>query len=99
MSSEDLSVYENHVSSGNADTNGNAGVLQSLREGTRVTTEAFCDIGHKASVTMTELGDSAYRAGKGAGARVAGQVKAQPMTAALIAASVGLIIGVLLPRR
>ena len=80
-------------------TNGEASVLRGLRESARVTTDALCDAGQKASVTMKELGDGAYQMGTRAGARVARQVEAQPMTAALVAASVGLIIGMLLPRR
>jgi len=79
--------------------NGEAGVLHGLRESARATSDAICDAGHKASVTMKELGDGAYQMGSRAGASVARQVEAQPMTAALVAASLGLIIGVLLPRR
>jgi ElaB/YqjD/DUF883 family membrane-anchored ribosome-binding protein len=79
--------------------NGEASVLHGLRESARATTDAVYDAGHKASVTMKEFGDGAYEMGSRAGARVARQVEAQPMTAALVAASLGLIIGVLLPRR
>jgi ElaB/YqjD/DUF883 family membrane-anchored ribosome-binding protein len=55
--------------------------------------------GYKASAVMKELGDAAYQAGSRAGARVARRVETQPMMAALIAASLGLIVGMLLPRR
>lgn len=94
--SEDPTIYEN---SQGRPTNGEANVLRGLRESARVTSDALCDAGHKASVTVKELSDGAYQMGSRAGARVARQVEAQPMTAALVAASLGLIIGVLLPRR
>jgi ElaB/YqjD/DUF883 family membrane-anchored ribosome-binding protein len=96
LNSEDPTVREN---SSSTQTNGEAGVLHGLRESARVTTDAICDAGQKASATMKEFSDGAYQFGSRAGARVARQVEAQPMTAALVAASLGLIIGVLLPRR
>jgi ElaB/YqjD/DUF883 family membrane-anchored ribosome-binding protein len=74
-------------------------LLRSLRESARLTTDALVDAGYKASTAMKDLGDGAYQAGSRTGARVARQVEAQPMTAALLAASIGLVIGVLLPRR
>jgi hypothetical protein len=101
LNSEDPTVHEipQHDQSDKPETNGDASVLRSLREGARLTTDALCDAGYKASVAVKELGDSAYQVGGRTGARVARQVEAQPMTAALLAASIGLIIGVLLPRR
>jgi ElaB/YqjD/DUF883 family membrane-anchored ribosome-binding protein len=101
MNSEDSTVHEipQNGGAGKAEANGDATVLNSLRESARVTTDALYDAGYKASAAVKEFGDGAYQAGSRAGARVARQVEAQPMTAALIAASLGLIIGVLLPRR
>jgi hypothetical protein len=99
--SENHNVHEDpqQEQSGKSETSGEAKVLLGLRECARITTDALCDAGHKASVSIKELGDSAYQVGSRTGARVARQVEAQPMTAALVAASLGLIIGVLLPRR
>ena len=101
LNSEDPTVHEDPQPerSGKPETNGEANVLRGLRESARITTDALCDVGHKASVAIKELGDGAYQVGSRTGARVARQVEAQPMTAALVAASLGLIIGVLLPRR
>ena len=101
MNSEDSNVHEipQNGGAGHRDTNGDATVLSSLRESARLTGDALYDAGYKASAAVKEFGDSAYQAGSRAGARVARQVEAQPMTAALIAASIGLVIGVLLPRR
>jgi len=92
-------AHEQHERSDKPATNGEANALRGLRESARITTDALCDASHKASVAARELGDGAYQFGARTGARVARQVEAQPMTAALVAASLGLIIGVLLPRR
>jgi ElaB/YqjD/DUF883 family membrane-anchored ribosome-binding protein len=78
---------------------GYSDVLRSLRESARVTTDALAGVGYKASAAVKELGDSAYQVGGRAGAQVARRVEAQPMAAALVAAAVGLIVGMLLPRR
>jgi len=94
LNSDDL-----HEGLGKSETNGDATVLNSLRETARLTTDALCDAGSKASAAVKELGDGAYQAGSRAGARVARQVEEQPMTAALLAASIGLVIGMLLARR
>jgi ElaB/YqjD/DUF883 family membrane-anchored ribosome-binding protein len=84
---------------GKPETNGDASVLRGLRESARVTGDAFCAAGQKASAAIQELSDGAVQIGSRTGARVARQVEAQPMAAAVVAASLGLIIGVLLPRR
>lgn len=73
--------------------------LRGLREGARMTTDAVCEAGYKASAVMKELGDGAYQFGSKTGARVARQVEAQPLTSALIAASLGVIVGMWLSRR
>jgi ElaB/YqjD/DUF883 family membrane-anchored ribosome-binding protein len=101
MNSEDSTIHETtqNGEGGKPETDGDATVLSSLRESARLTTDALYDAGYKASAAVKEFGDGAYQAGSRAGARVARQVEAQPMTAALVAASLGLIIGVLLPRR
>jgi ElaB/YqjD/DUF883 family membrane-anchored ribosome-binding protein len=96
INSEDSTVGE---TDGKSQINGEGNVLRGLCESARVTTDAICDAGYKASATMKELSDGAYQMGSRAGARVAREVEAQPMTAALVAASLGLIVGVLLPRR
>ena len=95
----DSSQSEQPERSGKPEPYGEANSLRGLRESARVTSDALCDAGHKASVAMKEPGDGAYQIGTRTGARVARRVEAQPMTAALVAASLGLIIGVLLPRR
>lgn len=99
--SDDSSTYEapNHERPGKPETNGDATLFGNLRESARLTTDALCDAGSKASAALKELSDGAYQVGSRTGARVVRQVEAQPMTAALVAASIGLIIGVLLPRR
>ena len=79
--------------------NGESDAMRGLRDSAQVATDAVCDAGRKASSAMKELGDSAYQIGSRTGARVARQVEAQPMQSALVAASLGLIIGVLLARR
>jgi len=101
LNSEGATVQENPQQErpGIPETNGNVHVLRSLRESTRLSTDALCDAGYKASAAVKELGDGAYKAGCRAGAQVARRVEAQPMVAALVAASLGLIVGVMLPRR
>jgi hypothetical protein len=84
---------------GKPEINGDASVLRGLRESARVTSDALCAAGQKASAAMQGLGDGAVQFGTRTGARVARQVEAQPMAAAVIAASLGVIIGMLLPRR
>jgi hypothetical protein len=84
---------------GKPETNGGAGVLHGLRESARVTGDALCAAGQKASVAMQELSDGAVQIGSRTGARVARQVEAQPLAAAVVAASLAMIIGILLPRR
>jgi ElaB/YqjD/DUF883 family membrane-anchored ribosome-binding protein len=96
---QDNAREQDQSQSGKPDANGEASTLHGLRESARITTDALCDAGHKASVAVKEFGDGAYQFGARTGARVARQVEAQPMTAALVAASLGLIIGVMLPRR
>ena len=99
LNSEDSAVYEDPQHGRSRNPDGESDVVGSLRESARLTADAFCHAGYKASAAVKELGDGAYQVGSRAGARVARQVEAQPMTAALVAASLGLIIGVLLPRR
>jgi ElaB/YqjD/DUF883 family membrane-anchored ribosome-binding protein len=70
-----------------------------FRDSARVATDTICDVGRKASVAMKETGEKAYQFGSETGARVARQIEAQPMTAMLIAGSLGLVAGVLLARR
>lgn len=84
---------------GKPEVNGDANVLRGLRESARATSDALCAAGQKASAAIQELGDGAVQIGTRTGARVARQVEAQPMTAAIVAASLGMIIGMLLPRR
>jgi ElaB/YqjD/DUF883 family membrane-anchored ribosome-binding protein len=98
---EDSTVHEDpHQGwSGKPEIGGDSDVMRSLRESARLTTDALRDAGNKASAAVKDLGDSAYQVGSRAGGRVARQVEAQPMTAALVAAALGLIVGVLLPRR
>ncbi len=98
MKSDETAVHDNPHDE--AVTNGEATALRGLRENARLATDALSDVGHKASVVMKELGDGVYQAGSRTGASVARQVEAQPVAAVmLVAASLGLIIGVLLPRR
>jgi|SwirhisoilCB1_FD_contig_41_860065_length_472_multi_4_in_0_out_0_1 ElaB/YqjD/DUF883 family membrane-anchored ribosome-binding protein len=101
VNSEDSAVQANSENDGSdkSGSNGDAGVLQSLREGARMTTETLYDAGQKASAAIKDFGDNAYQMGSQTGARVVRQVEAQPVAAVLIAASIGMIIGVLLPRR
>jgi ElaB/YqjD/DUF883 family membrane-anchored ribosome-binding protein len=85
-----------------ASPNGDAsefGTLRGLRENARVAMDALRDAGRGASAAVSELGDGAYQAGARTGARIARQVEAQPMTSVIVAASLGLIAGVLLARR
>jgi len=84
---------------GKPESNGDASVLRGLRESARVTGDAFCAVGQKASAAIQELSDGAVQIGSRTGASVVRQVEAQPMAAAVVAASLGMIIGILLPRR
>jgi ElaB/YqjD/DUF883 family membrane-anchored ribosome-binding protein len=61
--------------------------------------EALREAGRGASVAMTEVGGAAYRMGTKTGAQIAHEVEARPMTSVVIAASLGLITGLLLSRR
>jgi len=101
VNSEDTAGQGNSQNEGSdkAASNGDAGVMHSLRESARMTTETLYDAGQKASAAIKDFGDNAYQMGSQTGARVVRQVEAQPVAAALIAASIGMIIGVLLPRR
>jgi hypothetical protein len=102
--SDDPAVHDNshadqNERSGASGTDSETGPFRGFREGARVTTDAICDAGQKASAAIKDLGDGVYQFGARTGAGVARQVEAQPMTAALVAASLGLIVGVLLARR
>jgi hypothetical protein len=102
MSSDQLhndAQHERRDRPGTPETNGDASVLRGLRESVRVTGDAFCAAGQKASAAIQELSDGAVQIGTRTGARVARQVEAQPMASAIVAASLGMIIGLLLPRR
>jgi ElaB/YqjD/DUF883 family membrane-anchored ribosome-binding protein len=96
-------VHGNGASSRNgASTNGDAGessTLHGLRENARVAMDALRDAGRGASAAVSELGGGAYQASARTGAQIARQVEAQPMTSVIIAASLGLVAGILLARR
>jgi ElaB/YqjD/DUF883 family membrane-anchored ribosome-binding protein len=73
--------------------------MRGLRDGVQVASDTISDASRKATAAVKELGDSAYQFGSRTGARVARQVEAQPMPSVLLAASLGLLIGLLLARR
>jgi len=79
--------------------NGASDAMRELRGSVQAAADVLCDAGRKASVAVKELSDGAYQIGSRTGTRVARQVEAQPMTSVVIAASLGLIAGVLLARR
>jgi ElaB/YqjD/DUF883 family membrane-anchored ribosome-binding protein len=79
--------------------NGEFSTMRGLRENARIAMDALRDAGRGASAAVSELGDDAWQAGARTGARLSRQVEAQPMTSVIIAASLGLVAGVLLTRR
>jgi ElaB/YqjD/DUF883 family membrane-anchored ribosome-binding protein len=96
-------VHANGASAKNgASANGDAGefsALRGLRENARVAMDALRDAGRGASAAVSELGGGAYQAGARTSAQIARQVEAQPMTSVIVAASLGLVAGILLARR
>ncbi len=73
--------------------------MRSLRENARQAMDALREAGRGASAAVSELGGGAYQAGARTGAQIVRQVEAQPMTAVVVAASLGVVAGVLLARR
>jgi ElaB/YqjD/DUF883 family membrane-anchored ribosome-binding protein len=80
-------------------SNGEFTAMRGLRENARVAMDALRDASRGASAAVTELGEGAYQAGAKTSARIARQVEAQPVASVVVAASLGLIAGVLLSRR
>jgi len=76
-----------------------SGVFPDLHKGARFARDTFRDAARGAAVAATGFAESTYDIGTKAGARVVRQVEAQPMASALIAASLGMIAGLLLSRR
>jgi ElaB/YqjD/DUF883 family membrane-anchored ribosome-binding protein len=73
--------------------------MRGLRENARVAMDALRDASRGASAAVTELGGGAYQVGAKTGAQIARQVEAQPVASVLVAASLGLVAGMLLSRR
>ena len=63
------------------------------------TSEALKDASRKASVTMNEFAEAASATGAKAREQVSRQVEEQPVASLLMAAAMGLVVGVLLTRR
>ncbi len=63
------------------------------------TSEALKDAGRKAAVTMNDLAEAASATGAKAREHVSRQVEEQPVASLLMAAAMGLVVGVLLTRR
>jgi len=80
---------------GGTDENG----AWNLGEGARATASALRDAYRGASATVSDLSGEAYQIGTKTSAQIARTVESQPMTAVLIAASLGLVAGILLSRR
>jgi ElaB/YqjD/DUF883 family membrane-anchored ribosome-binding protein len=79
--------------------NGETEILRGLRESARATTDALRDAYRGATAAMSDLSEEACQIGSRTSAQISRQVEAQPMTSVLVAASIGLIAGVLLARR
>jgi ElaB/YqjD/DUF883 family membrane-anchored ribosome-binding protein len=97
-----LPMHGNGAHKNGAPANGDAGesaTLRGLRENAKVAMDALRDAGRGASAAVSDLGGGAYQAGARTGAQIARQVEAQPMTSVVIAASLGLVAGILLARR
>ncbi len=73
--------------------------MRELRESARLTTDALCDAGRKATAAVREVGEGAYDIGSRTGAQVVHQMETWPIASLLVAATVGMIAGMLLARR
>lgn len=78
---------------------GDFSTMRGLRENARIAMDALRDAGRGASAAVSDIGGGAYQAGARTGAQIARQVEAQPMTSVIVAASLGLVAGILLARR
>jgi ElaB/YqjD/DUF883 family membrane-anchored ribosome-binding protein len=87
------------TSTGTASSNGEFSATRQLRENAKVAMDALRDAGRGASAAASELGEEAYQMGARTSAQIARQVETQPITSVLIAASLGLVAGMLLARR
>ena len=79
--------------------NGEFNAMRGLRDNAKIAMDALRDASRGATAAVSELGEGAYQAGARTGAQIARQVEAQPMTSVILAASLGLVAGVLLARR
>jgi len=86
-------THPSHGKNGASDTG------RMFGEATRATGEALQDASRKATAAVSDLGKSAYDVGTKARDEMSRQVEAQPMMAVLVAASLGLLTGLLLARR
>ena len=75
-----------------------ADAIPSFGDAARATADALRVAGRKASAVMTEFGEEARDAGVKTRDEVVTRVQAQPLTSVLVAAALGFIAGLMLPR-
>ena len=76
-----------------------ADAIPSFSDAARATADALRVAGRKASAMMADLTDEARDTGMRTREQVASRVQAQPMTAILIAAAIGLVAGMFMSRK
>jgi ElaB/YqjD/DUF883 family membrane-anchored ribosome-binding protein len=74
-------------------------VIPSFADAARATADALRVAGRKASAVMSDLTEEARGTGVKTREQVVSKVQAQPMTAVLVAAALGLVAGLLLTRQ